>query len=308
MVDEQNYDFGVPEEQNGNNNNESTYNASNGMDSKTQANNTTTLGDPNIPKDNAPIVVLVGPPQSGKSMVLKCLADYLRNVETNCTVEANRNLFDSPEYQANCDTFEALIGDTNKKMPNTINFLMVDLVDRRGETVAHFLEAPGEDYFSLKDPDQEPKRAFPGYMDSIARIDDRHMRKVVYVIILDLDSDTPFRRSTNKLKEKYTKKMVRLHQKYVIKHPAEVILLYNKADIPHDMKWANDAGVHNRTALLNDARGEYKDLFFTEKFLFWDISAVQFVPFCTGLYSGDQYNSPSSSYPRSLWKAIKKSW
>ena len=163
------------------------------------------------------------------------------------------------EYQANCNTFEGLIGDTSKKMPNTINFLMVDLVDRNGNMVAHFLEAPGEDYFSLNNPDQEPQREFPGYLNSIAQIDDNHLRKVVYVIILDLDSDTPFRRRTG-LKDNYTLKMERLHRNYVVNHPAEVILLYNKADIPHDARWANSAGVNNRSALLNDARQQYGNL------------------------------------------------
>ena len=250
MDDIQKYDFESSDDQNVNNSG-TTATANESADTQTNVGIASVRTDPNIPRDDAPIVVLVGPPQSGKSMVLKCLADYLHKADSRCTIEANRNLFDDDEYQANCNTFEALIGETYKKMPNTINFLMVDLIDRNGNTVAHFLEAPGEDYFSLDDSDQEPQRGFPGYMNSIAQIDDDHPRKVVYVIILDLDSDTPFRRHI-KLKEKYTKKMKKLYQIYVVNHPAEVILLYNKADIPHDAKWANSAGINNLTKLYDD--------------------------------------------------------
>ena len=59
----------------------------------------------NIPPDSKPIVVLCGPPNSGKSMIIKCLADYLYNSsELGYTIKANRNLIADDDYR----TFEEL--------------------------------------------------------------------------------------------------------------------------------------------------------------------------------------------------------
>lgn len=263
---------------------------------------------PNIPKDNAPFVVLVGPPQSGKSMVLKCLGDYLYNhEELRFTIEADTTLFADPEYLADCQTFNELIGDNEHVMPNTVNYLMANISDKLGNVKAHFLEAPGEHFFSLEHFEEEPGRKFQSYMDKIARIENGRNRKVVYIIILDLDSPTSFRRNP-KLRTKYQEKMTRLHNRFVVNHPAEVILLYNKADIPQHEKWANAGGVINPQAILDDARQHYPALFFTRKFLWWSIQNYTFLPFCTGSYNGADYTTPDASYPAALWKAITKIW
>lgn len=263
---------------------------------------------PNIPKDDAPFVVLVGPPQSGKSMVLKCLADYVYNhSELHYTIEADTTLFADPEYLADCQTFNELIGDNEHIMPNTVNYLMANISDKLGNVKAHFLEAPGEHFFSLEHHEEEPNRKFQSYMDKIAKIENGRNRKVVYIIILDLDSPTSFRR-TPKLRTKYQDKMIRLHNRFIVNHPAQVILLYNKADIPQHEKWANAGGVVNPKAILEDAKRHYPSLFFTRKFLWWPIQNYTFLPFCTGSYNGEDYTTPDASYPAALWKAITKIW
>lgn len=263
---------------------------------------------PNIPKDDAPFVVLVGPPQSGKSMVLKCLGDYLyEHKDLHYSIQADTTLFANSQYLVSCQTFDSLIGDTNHKMPNTVNYLMANISDKFGNIKAHFLEAPGEHFFSIDHPEQEPSRNFPGYMDKIAKIDNSVNRKVVYIIILDLDSPTSFRRNPQLLK-KYQDKMKKLHNQFVVNHPAEVVLLYNKVDIPQDGRWANSGGVVNSKAILADARRYYPQLFFTRKFLWWDIENFIFLPFCTGSYDGEDYTTPAASYPAALWNAITKIW
>ena len=312
MDDNTQYDFGSPDNQN-ENNNDLINNTVEETTGQTQMNYESS--HPNIPQDDAPIVVFVGPPQSGKSMILKCLADYLYNVEENCVIQANRELFGTDEkYQADCDAFEKILGDRNIQMSNTVDFLLVDLVEKNGgKTLAHFLEAPGEDYFSFKDPDNEPQKGFPGYLNSIAETNTKkrkNKRKVVYVILLDYYKDSPFRRNP-RLKEKYIQKMENFYDDKIKNHHAEVILLYNKADLAGAIpnKWANSGGVSNQQEILKEAKTQYKKLFFKEKFLFWSIDVVQFLPFCSGLYAGEhQYNAPDVSYPEALWKAIKKSW
>lgn len=263
---------------------------------------------PNIPSDDAPFVVLVGPPQSGKSMVLKCLADYLYNhEELQYTIKADTTLFADDEYLLKCQIFDSLIGgDPNQAMPNTVDYLMANISDRVGNVKAHFLEAPGEHFFSTSNPAEEPNRNFEGYMDKIAKIDSGTNRKVIYIIILDLDSPTSFRRDPA-LCKKYQDKMVKLYNKFVMNHPAEVILLYNKVDIPEEGRWANTGGVNNPKAIEADARRHYPQLFFTRKFLWWNIENFTFLPFCTGSYVGS-YTTPAASYPAALWKAITKIW
>ncbi len=263
---------------------------------------------PNIPMDDAPFVVLVGPPQSGKSMVLKCLGDYVYNhEELHYTIEADNTLFADKDYEADCQEFNDLIGDNEHIMPNTINYLMANISDQNGNVKAHFLEAPGEHFFSIEHFAEEPNRKFQSYMDKIAKIGTGKNRKVVYIIILDLDSPTSFRRIP-KLRAKYQEKMIKLYNRYVVNHPAQVILLYNKADIPQHEKWANAAGVVNLQAILDDARRQYPALFFTRKFLWWNVENFTFLPFCTGSYDGQDYTTPAASYPESLWKAITKIW
>ena len=310
-MDNTQYDFGSPDNQNENNNDliNNTVEETNGQ---TQMNDESS--HPNIPKDDAPIVVFVGPPQSGKSMILKCLADYLYNVEENCVIQANRELFGTDEkYQADCDAFEKIIGDRNIKMSNTVDFLLVDLVQKNSGTIlAHFLEAPGEDFFSFKDPDNEPEKGFRGYLNSIAETNtkSKNKRKVVYVILLDYYKGSPFKRDP-KLREKYIKKMENLYDDKVKNHHAEVILLYNKADLSGSIpnKWANCGGVSNQKEIEKEARTQYEELFFKEKFIFLSFEVVQFLPFCSGRYADDPpYTAPDESYPEALWKAIKKSW
>lgn len=266
---------------------------------------------PNIPNDDAPFVVLVGPPQSGKSMVLKCLGDYLyKHEELHYTIKADTTLFADTEYLLKCQIFDSLIGNTNQAMPNTVDYLMANISDKGGNVKAHFLEAPGEHFFSTAHPEEEPNRRFPNYIDKIAKIDsgsNRTNRKVVYIIILDLDSPTSFRRNPE-LSRKYQDKMVRLYNQFVVNHPAEVILLYNKVDIPQGGKWANTGGVNNSKAIIKNARSLYPQLFFTRKFLWWDIENFTFLPFCTGSYDGIDYTAPAASYPAALWKAITKIW
>lgn len=114
---------------------------------------------PNIPESTVPFIVLCGPPSSGKSMVLKCLASYLyAHKDLGYTIEANETLLPTEKYRNDCRDFNRLIGLANEKMPNTVDYLMADINNERGDVVAHFLEAPGEDFFSLDNLDEEPRR------------------------------------------------------------------------------------------------------------------------------------------------------
>ncbi|GAB6865779.1 MULTISPECIES: ATP-binding protein [Bacteroidaceae] len=264
---------------------------------------------PQIPSDSAPFVVLCGPPASGKSMVLKSLASYLYKSGLGYTISANTTLLNTEKYQVDCRDFEEIIAKTDEKMPNTVDYLLADIIDGRGNVVAHFLEAPGEDFFNLTKSLQEPNIPFKNYLDKIAQITPNKQRKVVYIILLDLDS-TPSFRNNPALRMKYEQKMINLYNRYVLHHPSKVILLYNKVDLPQNGLWANTSGVSNLSAIFANAKEFYPNLFFKKRFLFWDIENYTFLPFCTGTYpdDGSSYTASGPVYPASLWEKIVKLW
>lgn len=261
---------------------------------------------PQIPGDSAPFIVLCGPPASGKSMVLKSLAAYLYHSSNGYSICANTTLLNDALYQENCEDFDRSISDPDHRMDNTVDYLMADIMDKSGNVVAHFLEAPGEDFFSLVNTAQEPNLPFKGYLDKVAQISSKNPRKVIYIMLLDLDSSTSLRKNQS-MREKYEKKMIKLYNRYVLHHPSRVILLYNKVDLPHQGLWANSNGVSNIKAIEQDARQNYPNLFFTKKFLFWDIDNFTFLPFCTGSYPEDgSYTASGPVYPSALWEEITK--
>lgn len=268
-----------------------------------------TKAQPQIPQDTAPFIVLCGPPASGKSMVLKSLASYLYQSGLGYTIEANTTLLNTAKYQEDCRYFNDIIGNSNTRMPNTVDYLMADIVDKQGDVVAHFLEAPGEDFFSLKDSDGEPNLPFKGYLTKVAQtVSEKQLRKVIYIILLDLDSTTSFRSNMN-LRRKYEQKMLKLYNQFILHHPSRVILLYNKVDIPRGGLWANSNNCSNIKAVVSDAKMNYPNLFFTKKVLFWDIENYSFLPFCTGSYPDDgSYTASGPAYPSALWKEIMKHW
>ena len=260
---------------------------------------------PQIPVDNAPFIVLCGPPSSGKSMVLKSLASYLYQSELGYTIAANTTLLNTAKYQEDCAYFDSIIGDPDMCMPNTVDYLMADIIDNGGNVVAHFLEAPGEDFFSLNNASQEPNIEFKGYLEKVAQTSNKP-RKVIYIILLDLDSATSFRNNPS-LRDKYEKKMTKLYNRFVLHHPSRVIPLYNKVDIPRQGLWANSNGCSNLKAVIEDAQHNYPHLFFKKKFLFWDVENYSFLPFCTGSYPDDgSYTASGPAYPAALWKEITK--
>lgn len=275
---------------------------------------------PNIPEGTVPFIVLCGPPSSGKSMVLKCLASYLySHKDLGYTIEANETLLPTEKYRNDCRDFNRLIGLADEKMPNTVDYLMADINNERGDVVAHFLEAPGEDFFSLDNLDEEPRREFKSYLDKIAQTTSKTRRKIIYIILLDLDTEyvvktvsgntyrTTFRNDPN-LRRTYQEKMKKLYNRYVPHSSNRVILLYNKADIPKGGRWANPNGCLNLPAITQDAKKNYPGLFFKEKKLFWEVEACSFLPFCTGSYPDGAYIASGPNYSEELWKEIIKLW
>lgn len=267
----------------------------------------------NVPVDDLPIMVLCGPPNSGKSMIIKCLANYLRNnASLGYSIKANETLIGgmgsfAKQYEVDCKNFNKKLG-VSEPASNTTNFLLADVIDRHGNVKLHLLEAPGEDFFSPNNPDAK----FPLYLNVLGS---DKKRKTIYVILLDLDSTISYRAQTH-IRNNYQNKMINLYSLFVQGNSrSKVILLYNKADIPQGGLWANTNGVLNFKALEKDAKNNYKQLFahFKKKVLgFFEIDNFVFLPFCTGTFGkipgvDEMLYTPSDEYySEKLWQELIK--
>lgn len=267
----------------------------------------------NVPVDDLPIMVLCGPPNSGKSMIIKCLANYLRNnASLGYSIKANETLIGgmgsfAKQYEVDCKNFNKKLG-VSEPSSNTTNFLLADVIDRHGNVKLHLLEAPGEDFFSPNNPDAK----FPLYLNVLGS---DKKRKTIYVILLDLDSTISYRAQTH-IRNNYQNKMINLYSLFVQGNSrSKVILLYNKADIPQGGLWANTNGVLNFKALEKDAKNNYKQLFahFKKKVLgFFEIDNFVFLPFCTGTFGkipgvDEMLYTPSDEYySEKLWQELIK--
>lgn len=267
----------------------------------------------NVPEDNLPIVVLCGPPNSGKSMIIKCLANYLfNNTNLGYSIKANKTLIGgmgdfARKYINDCINFNDNLS-TSEPASNTTSFLLADVGDSQGNVRLHLLEAPGEDFFSPK----MPHKNFPHYLNVLGYAKGR---KIIYVILLDLDSAISYRIQKN-IRNLYQNKMIRLYNSFIKGNSrAKAILLYNKVDIPKGGQWATPNIVLNLNAIKTDAKANYSRLFahFKKKVLgFFEIDNFVFLPFCTGTFGKipgreELYYNPSGDYyPEKLWQELTK--
>lgn len=266
----------------------------------------------NVPQDNLPIVVLCGPPNSGKSMIIKCLANYLYNGKLGYSIKANETLIGgtgefAKRYKVDCENFNDKLS-ISEPASNTTSFLLADVVDRWGNVRLHLLEAPGEDFFLP----EKPNAKFPLYLNVLGK---NKARKTIYIILLDLDSTISYRTQTH-IRNNYQDKMKKLYVSFVQGNSrSKVILLYNKADIPQGGLWATTDMVLNFKAIEKDAKSNYNLLFnsFKKKVLgFFEIDNFVFIPFCTGTFGkipgvDEMLYTPSGDYyPEKLWQELTK--
>lgn len=260
---------------------------------------------PTIANHQVPLVIFVGPSRSGKSMILVRLSKYLRN--NGYTIKTDPTFLNTPQYLEGCKDFNKKL-NLNEALAPTTEFLLVD-VYKDAHLVAKLLEAPGEDFYSIGNPERNADTAH--YLNTIVT----SPNPKAYVMLLDLDSDVSFRRDENH-RNSYAARILDPFYKNVNKNRDRVILLYNKIDCTQygDINGCNDEG-----EARNDAETNYPSLFATMKrnfLVFWQVDNFVFKTFCTGMFSDQtdnmgkhkMYNVASDVYPRDLWNAITKKW
>ncbi len=273
--------------------------------------NVETPKTPEIINKKIPVVVFVGPPSSGKSMILVRLAKYLRN--NGYTIKTDPTFLNTAKYQKDCEEFQRSL-NTTIALPGTVEFLLID-VYKDGVAVAKLLEAPGEDFYTTA-----PEKINAGknlviesYLSTIMS----STNPKSYVMLLDLDSDISFRRDSGH-RQAYSERLLECFYKNINHSRDRVVLLYNKIDVT---QFGSINGCSNLSGARDDAKMYYPMLFSKMKITIlgglFTMSNFVFKTFCTGMFStqtdnfGNEYqtyNEADDVYPRELWREITKKW
>ena len=279
-----------------------TYSASNST-------NAAGIPTPMIYDKTAPIVVFIGPPASGKSMILVRLAKYLR--DHGFSIDTDPTFLNTEQYRKDCEKFKGCL-NTTIALDGTVEFLLVNVYDRENKLVAKLLEAPGEDFYTPDSSKSNKNNMLQGYLSTIMTSENPKS----YVMLLDLDSKVSFRNDP-RLTSEYTQRFMNYFYKNI--HPSRdrIILLYNKIDMT---RLGSINGCTDEKAAREDAMKYYTQLFNSmkvTKFVFWELDNFAFKTFCTGQFTDatddngnpyQTYNIADNVYPRELWKEIIRRW
>lgn len=264
------------------------------------------LAVPTIVDRTVPVVVFVGPPSSGKSMILVRLAKYLR--DQGYTIDTDPTFLNTKEYRTGCREFLKKL-DENVALEGTVKFLLVNVYDRTGRIIAKLLEAPGEDFYTT-----DAGMIGTGKNDNV----EAYLATIMtstnpksYVVLLDLDSGISFR-NDGYHRNSYMQRFLRYFLPAINLKRDRIVLLYNKID---RTMFGNIHGCQNPKGARQDAETYYGLLFARLKGGLFNIEQFAFKTFCTGMFSrqvnnwGEEeqiYNVADDSYPRDLWKEITR--
>ncbi len=259
--------------------------------------------DITIVDKRAPIVLLFGPPTSGKSMTLVRLARYLR--DNGYVVRADPTFKSDDKYQARCEQFHKNLNTTEALQGNALNeFLMVKIINH-GVTVCQILEAPGEHYFNPKKPDEVSVRNFRPYMNDIIR---NLPNRKIWVFITEAEWNVHA-----SIKDSYVAR-IRGCKHQLLKKTDRVVLLYNKVDQKEELFEDGKLHVASAEKAMKDEYQGLPKVFKNSNPItsIWKPYNYRFVPFCTGYYTKQvggkyRYNTSEERYPRHLWTEIVNS-
>lgn len=271
-------------------------------DSRTQTTGPVDEDDIKIGDKTAPIIMLFGPPTSGKSMTLVRLARYLR--KQGYTVKADLTFKSDDGYRTRCDQFHSNLNTKEALQGNALNEFLLVKVIHHGKTICQILEAPGEHYFDPKNPEKTSAREFRPYLtEMIVSLPNRK----IWAFITEAEWNVHA-----EVKSAYVER-IRSCKNMLMKPTDKVVILYNKVDQKEEL--FEDGKIHLGWA-EKAMRDEYEVLHkvFKNNNLItslWRPYNYHFVPFITGHYTkvvggGKKYTESEEKYPRNLWESIMK--
>ena len=258
--------------------------------------------DIKIGDKRAPIVMLFGPPTSGKSMTLVRLARYLR--KKGYTVKADPTFKSDDAYKARCEQFQRNLNTTEALQGNALNeFLMVKVINH-GTTVCQILEAPGEHYFNPTKPEEVSARNFRPYLTEIIR---NLTNRKIWVFITEAEWKVHA-----SVKDSYVAR-IRSCKNQLLKRTDRVVILYNKVDQKEELFENGNLHVSSAEKAMRDEYEGLSGIFKNPNPItsLWRTYNYRFVPYCTGYYTQQvggkhKYNESEERYPCNLWAELVK--
>lgn len=252
-----------------------------------------------IADKSTPVVLLVGPPASGKTMMLVRLTRWLKDREYTITpIRTFRPSGDT--YQKICDDFNRMVkSDEAAAGTNVISFMLVD-VSYNSHSICQILEAPGEHYHNPYSPESD----FPPYIHKIIQT---IPNRKVFVILTDADYKLQKDEESRKL---YVDKIRRIRR---LASPRDrFIVVFNKVDLT-DYTLENDH--YNKREAYRAVRNLYPGIFevFENKHpitRFFKPSNASFVAFKSGVFTTSSdgksvsFTPSADGYAEELWKQL----
>lgn len=258
------------------------------------------VNDPNkikvvISDNESPLVILYGPPACGKTMTLSRLTRYLQ--KKGLTVEPIKTFRPSYDthYKEMCETFnERVNNDEAAESTSLISFMLVGVYEK-GRRICQILEAPGEYYFSPRNPNAQ----YPAYFNVIKYSNNRK----IWTLMVEPDWEN------EKDRLNYVTRITKLQT--MLDSRDKVIFLYNKID---KTKFVVRPGQINMTEARKSVAQLYPGIF--EPFRnqnpitrFIQTYNCDFVPFQTGDYTdttdGVTFSAGPDVYPQKLWEVLR---
>lgn len=250
--------------------------------------------------DKAPVILLFGPPSSGKSMTLVRLARYLKG--RGYEVKPDTNFMCGDAYMARCSQFNRDINTEVALAPTSLDEFLMVLVYDHGRLVCQILEAPGEHYFDSNSAGHTGANDFPAYM---SRIISGRNRKV-WAFIAEAGWNVP-----HPVKDAYVTR-IRNCKNQLVQSRDEVIMIFNKIDrLGHLFVKGRIMASQAEKEMDSEYRGLSK-VFANDNPItsLWRKSDYRFVPFSTGSYTVQagytQYTESRDIFPQTLWETMLK--
>lgn len=261
-----------------------------------------------ITDTQTPIIIVVGPAKSGKSMIMARLINYLHKKQ-RYIIEPDYTYLNTIKYFHDCADYTKCIHE-NHAMPGTDTDLLIQIKDASGTNIAQYIEAPGEAYFNPANPNAQP----PVYLQHICGGDVPNKKVFIYLLNIDLNMGVykPLG-SYEAMRGLYADRLINVF-KPLAQPKDKFILLYNKVDMTN---YGTIYKIKNRQGAVKEARQNYPYVFSSLRknvlggLITYD--DFKFLPFSAGWFVEDiddegnttQSCIPSSDmYPQQLWKMI----
>ncbi len=252
-----------------------------------------------IADKSTPVVLLVGPPASGKTMMLVRLTRWLK--DRKYTITPIRTFRPSDDtYKKICKGFDDMVNSPKAAAgTNVISFMLVK-VSYNGHPICQILEAPGEHYHNPYSPVSD----FPPYIHKIIQT---IPNRKVFVILTDADDKLQKDEESRKL---YVNKIRRIRR---LASPRDrFIVVFNKVDLTD---YTLDNGLYNKREAYRAVRNLYPGIFevFENKHpitRFFKPSNASFVAFKSGVFTTSSdgksvtFTPSTDGYAEELWKQL----